>query len=205
MDDRIPIAYIRVIMTMRSPPHPLRVLRRYADQSPFHRAAVILAVTVGALAGAWFLELVVGLQPCKLCLMQRWPYYAALPVAVLAFLAAGPLGAPRASRPAFGTLAIIFMISVGLGAHHAGVEWGWWQGPADCGGRMLPGPANAGDLLGTLNQTRIVSCSEAPFRLLGLSLAGWNAVLSFGLAVLAMRGWRGVTHRVPARGGGARR
>jgi disulfide bond formation protein DsbB len=166
------------------------MLFEYAATSPARRAGVILAVIVLALGGAWFLELAVGLAPCKLCLMQRWPWYAAMPLAALALAIAGPIGYPRAARPAFAMLAAIFMIGAALGAYHAGVEWGWWPGPADCGGRVQTGPANASDLLSAMEKTRIVSCTEVSFKLLGLSLAGWNALLSFLLAMLAIRGWR---------------
>ncbi len=123
--------------------------------------------------------------------MQRWPYYFGVPLAALAFVIAGPLRTPRAARPAFAMLAAIFMVSVALGVHHAGVEWGWWAGPADCGGRISTGPASVGDLMAAMNSTRLVSCTEAPFRILGLSLAGWNAMVSFVLATIAIRGWRG--------------
>jgi disulfide bond formation protein DsbB len=87
-------------------------------------------------------------------------------------------------------LASIFMVSVALGVHHAGVEWGWWAGPADCAGAVNLGPPSAADLLSQLNRTRIISCTDAPFRILGLSLAGWNAAISFILASIAIRGWR---------------
>jgi disulfide bond formation protein DsbB len=165
-------------------------LFEYAGGSAERRAGVLIAISGGVLAGAWFLELAMGYAPCKLCLMQRWPFYAALPLAGLAWVIAGPLGLPRAARPAFGMLASIYMISVALGAHHAGVEWGWWAGPADCGGRIREGVSDAGDLLASMEATRIVNCAEAPFRVLGLSLAGWNAAISFVLAMLAIRGWR---------------
>jgi disulfide bond formation protein DsbB len=169
--------------------HPLRAIMDYAGRSALHRATVLLGGTAAVLGGAWFIELALGYAPCKLCLIQRWPYYAALPLAVMAMLAAAA-GHPRAARPAFAMLGLVFMVSVALGAHHAGVEWGWWPGPTDCGGRLQAGPENVGDLLSAMETTRVINCADAPFRVLGLSLAGWNALLSFGLAVLAIRGWR---------------
>jgi disulfide bond formation protein DsbB len=168
----------------------LRMLFDYAGGSPERRAAVLALASLGVLAGAWFIELGLGYAPCKLCLIQRWPFYAALPLAGLAWVISGPIGFPRAARPAFGMLASIFMISVALGAHHAGVEWGWWAGPSDCGGRIREGVSNASDLLAAMEATKIVSCTDAPFRIMGLSLAGWNAAISFILAMLAIRGWR---------------
>ena len=145
---------------------------------------LILAASLATLAGAWYFELVLNLLPCKLCLEQRNPYYAAIPVAL------GGLAAIWTGRPGFGrwaliVLAAVFIISAGLGIQHAGIEWKFWAGPADCGGRAAPGPSSAGGLLDALRNTRIVSCTEAAWRFAGLSLAGWNALISAGLALLA--------------------
>ncbi|MFM9973369.1 MAG: disulfide bond formation protein B [Beijerinckiaceae bacterium] len=169
----------------------IALLYDYAASSPPRRAGLLLVLASAVIAGAWFTEIVLGYVPCKLCLIQRWPFYFAIPLAALALLITGPLRTPRAAWPAFAMLGAIFMVSAALGAHHAGVEWGWWAGPADCGGRVADGPANVADLLSAMQKTRIVSCTEAPFRILGLSLAGWNALISFVLATIAIRGWRG--------------
>ena len=168
----------------------IKLLYDYAASAPERRAGVLLVVASFTIAAAWFTELVLGYVPCKLCLIQRWPYYAVIPLAAFAWLITGPLALPRAARPAFAMLAAIFMISAALGAHHAGVEWGWWAGPADCGGRVSPGPANAADLLSAMQATKIVSCTEATVKLMGLSMAGWNALVSFLMATIAIRGWR---------------
>jgi len=168
----------------------LSLLYVYAAQAPERRAAVLFAIAAATIGGAWFSENGLGYIPCKLCLLQRWPYYFGVPLAAIAWLIAGPMRARNAARPAFAMLALMFMISVALGVHHSGVEWGWWVGPADCGGRISAGPSSVGDLMSAMNNTRLVSCTEAPFRILGLSLAGWNAAVSFLLATLAIRGWR---------------
>jgi disulfide bond formation protein DsbB len=65
------------------------------------------------------------------------------------------------------------------------VEWGFWPGPSDCGGGAGPGPASVDDFLKTLETTRVVSCTEAAWRFLGVSLAGWNVLISLALAGLA--------------------
>jgi disulfide bond formation protein DsbB len=166
------------------------MLYEYAARGQDKRATVLFVVAALTIGGAWFTELVLGWAPCKLCLWQRWPYYTALPLIAFAWVIAGPLQLPKAARPAFAMVAAIFMISTALGVHHAGVEYGWWAGPADCGGRVTQGPANVGDLINAMNKTKIVSCTEASFKILGLSLAGWNAVISFMLATMAIRGWR---------------
>ncbi|WP_280938805.1 disulfide bond formation protein B [Methylobrevis pamukkalensis] len=69
--------------------------------------------------------------------------------------------------------------------YHAGAEWGFWAGPADCGGGAAP-TLDAGDLLGQMRATRLVSCTEASVRLLGLSFAGWNAVVCLAVAALGL-------------------
>ncbi len=126
-----------------------------------------------------------GLVPCKLCLLQRQPYYYGLPLAALAILA------PRRWLAAgLALLTVLFLVSAGLGAYHAGVEWGWFLGPSDCGGGTGAGSRDVGDLLSALNNVRVVSCTEAAWRFLGLSLAGWNALVSLGLAALAAFGAR---------------
>ena len=74
---------------------------------------------------------------------------------------------------------VVFAVGVYLGINHAGVEWGWWPGPSDCGATgAATGIKSTQDLLNQLNGIRIVSCTEAAWRFLGLSFAGWNAVMS---------------------------
>lgn len=147
-------------------------------------ALVILAVGVATIAGALASQHLFGLVPCKLCLWQRWPYYAGLPLAALT--AASPHAGRR--RIGLALLALLFAASFGLGGYHAGVEWGWWPGPTDCGGGSGTAPAGVGGLLESLESVRVVSCEDAAWRFLGLSLAGWNALVSLALAGLAGRG-----------------
>jgi disulfide bond formation protein DsbB len=142
-----------------------------------------LAVALGAAAtvgGALVFEHVFGYVPCKLCLIQRNPYYIAIP---LGFLAA--LLPPRYARAGLWCLALLFVVSAGLGAYHSGVEWGFFAGPSDCGGGSGAGAGNMGDFLNQLQNTRVVSCTEAAWRFLGLSLAGWNVLISLALAAFA--------------------
>ncbi len=144
-----------------------------------------VAVALGAAAtvgGALVFEHVFGYVPCKLCLIQRNPYYVSIPLGLVA--AALP---PQWTRAGLWLLALIFVVSAGLGAYHSGVEWGFWPGPADCGGGSGAAAGNVGDFLNQLQNTRVVSCTEAAWRFLGLSLAGWNTLISLGLAGFAAR------------------
>ncbi|HEY8566269.1 MAG TPA: disulfide bond formation protein B [Beijerinckiaceae bacterium] len=146
---------------------------------PRTAAAVILAAAALTVGGALAFEHLGGLVPCKLCLLQRKPYYLALPLAVLALLL------PPARRGLLALLALVFVVSTSLGAHHAGVEWGFWPGPSDCGGGAGPAAGGVEDFLKQLDRTRVVSCTEAAWRFLGLSLSGWNGLISLGLAGFA--------------------
>jgi disulfide bond formation protein DsbB len=158
---------------------------------------VALALLTGAsallLAGAWYFQLVVGLLPCKLCLEQRWPHYLALLIG-LGLLARLGLGSQieRAGVTRSGTLrlglvllALVFAVSAAMGFHHAGVEWGWFAGPNDCGGAAPAAAGSMADFMNQLQTMRVVSCTEAAWRFAGLSLAGWNGLLSLALAAFA--------------------
>jgi disulfide bond formation protein DsbB len=140
-------------------------------------AALGAAATVG---GALVFEHVFGYVPCKLCLIQRNPYYVAIPLGLLAALLPA-----RYARAGLWLLALVFLLSAGLGAYHSGVEWGFFAGPSDCGGGSGAGAGNVGDFLNQLQSTRVVSCTEAAWRFLGLSLAGWNVLISLALAAFA--------------------
>jgi disulfide bond formation protein DsbB len=157
--------------------------------NPAAAAALVVAIA-GALtiAGAWFFELVIKLNPCPMCLEQRWPYYIGIPLALIVALAAGRR-APR-MLVAGGLLALagLMLWGVYMGVFHAGVEWKWWLGPQECSGAgSFGGPGSLLDRLKTINITR---CDEAAWRLLGISLAGYNALISAALAAIALLGAR---------------
>ena len=157
-----------------------------------HRPAVVAALAVAivgaaAIAGAYFFQYVVGLAPCPLCLEQRIPYYVAIPLALIVALAA----AREAPRPilvaGLVVLAVAMLIGAGLGVYHAGIEWRWWPGPTECSGQFSA-PASADDLLKQMQTTSVVRCDEAAWRLFGLSLAGYNVLISLALAAVASWG-----------------
>jgi disulfide bond formation protein DsbB len=146
--------------------------------------ALIAAVT---LAGAWFFQLVLGIVPCPLCLEQRYAYYLAVPLGLLvAFVASR-----EAPRPVLlAGLAILLLAALAnawLGAYHAGVEWKFWQGPTDCTGPVGNFGA-AGSLLDRLDTVKVVRCDEVQWRFLGLSLAGYNVLISLLMASIAAWG-----------------
>lgn len=146
---------------------------------PRTAALLLLLGAVLTVGGALFFEHVLGYVPCKLCLTERVPYYLTLPLA-----AAAALLPRRASRLTLGLIALILLYGAGVGVYHAGAEWGFWPGPADCGG----GSAAAADINDFLNDLAVkqpVDCTKAAWIFLGLSLAGWNAVIAAALAAFA--------------------
>src|SRR5947207_10498024 len=158
------------------------------DANPALTAALAVTVIAAAtLAGAWFFQLVLDIRPCPLCLEQRYAYYLAIPLGALTALAAAR-GAPRAALYAgLAILAAAALANAWLGAYHAGVEWGFWKGPTDCTG-PVGNLGSAGNLLERLDTVRVIRCDEVQWRFLGLSLAGYNVLISLLMAAIAAWG-----------------
>ena len=158
-------------------------------QDPALTAALsITAIAAATLAGAWFFQLVLDLRPCPLCLEQRYAYYLMIPLAALTALAAVK-DAPRTVLLA--GLAILAAASLGnavLATYHAGVEWHFWQGPTECTG-PIGNLGSAGNLLERLDTVKVVRCDEVQWKFLGLSLAGYNVLISLLMAAIAAWGF----------------
>jgi disulfide bond formation protein DsbB len=157
----------------------------FSDLRALRAAWAILLIAAATIAGTWIFQ-AVGYAPCELCLSERIPYYVGVPVAAATlFLAAE--GYRRFAAAGFVLLFLIFAFSAGFGVYHAGVEWGFWPGPSSCTG-AIPKAASMQDFLHQLKTIRVVRCDAVAIRILGLSLAGWNAVISAALAGLAIFG-----------------
>ncbi len=151
---------------------------------------IILIVTLVATAtitGAWGFE-ILGYAPCELCLQQRWAYYVGVPLSVLVGAALFARWT-RLGAMGLALVAALFLGSAIFAAWHAGVEWRLWAGPNGCTGAFTKA-ADTSDFLRQLETTKLVRCDEVAIRILGLSLAGWNAVISLGLSALAAIGAR---------------
>ena len=148
-------------------------------------------VAAATIATAWGFELIGGFVPCALCLEQRTPYYAGIPIALLTLVVAAA-GAPAwFTRLLLVVVAAVFAYGAFLGVYHAGAEWGFWQGPADCAAGAAPPSTSAADILSQIQGMRLVSCTEASWRFpdgWGLSFAGWNAAISVVLVAVALWG-----------------
>ena len=148
--------------------------------TPQQALLLIAAVAFATIAGAWIFEYF-DFPPCELCLKQRYAYYAAIPLA--AVLASIAPGQPQAARVGLYALALIWLASMVFGIWHSGIEWKWWQGPTSCTG--------VGELSALPDLSKPVAmCDQPALRIFGLSLAGWNAVISLGLAIVAIRATR---------------
>ncbi len=145
--------------------------------------AALLAgsVSLALLAGALVFQYAWHYPPCEICHWQRWPHI----VSAVAGLGGGLLVAggqlPARVAPTFAWLAIIAIACAGgVGVYHAGIEWHWWEGPSACTGvGFVPGPS------ADFTPFHLVRCDEAAWRLFGISLAGYNAIISFGTAIVA--------------------
>ena len=171
-----------------------RQAQRPALRRPFWMALIALAIGAGVVLGALGFQYIGGYLPCALCLMQRQPYYVGVPIMALAAIASW-FGASRGVLVGlFAAFAALMLYNVGLAAYHSGVEWGWWAGPAACSPSIDVGGVD--EMLHQLTATTAPSCSEAVWRFLGLSFAGWNVLASALLTVLGLSGavaaYRGV-------------
>ncbi|MEX0970719.1 MAG: disulfide bond formation protein B, partial [Paracoccaceae bacterium] len=119
-----------------------------------------------------------GLAPCKMCIWQRWPHGIAIALGLLVALV--PL---RILALAGG---VVVALGAAIGFYHAGVEWGFFAGPDTCTSNPI-GEMSVDDLFAQIVAAPVVRCDEIPWSLMGLSMAGWNAVLSAALALLWLR------------------
>jgi disulfide bond formation protein DsbB len=177
------------------------MLARLFERPAVTAAGLILVGGLAAILAAWGFELIGGYAPCKLCLEQRTPYYVGLPL-VLVALVSNRLGAPSwLARACLVLAGLAFAYGAALGIYQAGAQWSFWQGPTDCGATRGGGvPTSAMDLLSDMGKTRIPSCTDVDWRMFGLSFAGWNAVVSGGIVLLAAWGTFARRHRTAAHG-----
>ena len=133
------------------------------------RQARLLALLIpaGLLGGALFSQYVGGLYPCEMCYWQRWPHGAAILLALGAFLS------PARTRPLVLLAALAIGLSGAIGLFHAGVEMGWWEGITVC-------TATGANSLQDILDVPLVRCDQVQWSFLGISMAGWNAILSLG-------------------------
>ena len=147
------------------------------------RKQLILVAALGSAAlllGAWGFQ-AIGYAPCKMCLWQRWPHEAAFLIGMASLVVSFSL------LPLFGALAAA--ITGALGIFHTGVEQDWWQGPTTCTSGDIGGLSSE-ELMQQILAAPLVRCDEIAWQFVGLSMASWNAVLSFTLMAIWLLAWR---------------
>ncbi len=143
------------------------------------RQNLILLAAGGSLAmllGAFAFQYIGGMAPCALCLWQRWPHAAAVLIGALSLRIAGPV------LPLLGALSAL--TTAGIGVFHVGVEQKWWQGLASCTAGSIEGISTADLLNPNVVVGAVVRCDEIAWSMLGISMPGWNVVISVGLALI---------------------
>jgi disulfide bond formation protein DsbB len=145
-------------------------------------AIIVGAVSLALILGALGFQYIGGYPPCEMCHWQRWPHIAAAVIGLGggALMAAGVVSRKPGPELAILTIALI-AISGFLGVYHAGVEWHFWPGPAACTSNYVPGQA-----VDLTHMARVPLCDRAAWRLFGISMAGYNAVISLGTAALGL-------------------
>jgi disulfide bond formation protein DsbB len=165
-------------MTLRSRP--------VTKGAPYRSGAAALLGSILVILTALGFEYIGRYMPCPLCLMQRYSYYAAIPLLFFALVLVAA-ERPGAAALLFLVVGLAFVVNAGLGVYHAGAEWKFWPGPDTCAVVSDSLTTPSGGLLKELEHTRVTRCDEAPWRMLGLSFAGWNVVASSLLAILCLQ------------------
>ena len=143
-------------------------------------ALLLGVVSLCLILGALGFQYIGGYPPCEMCMWQRYPHFAAIAVGLVggSLLIAGVLPKNLARPVAVAALLCVALTGL-IGTYHAGVEWHWWAGPSACTGAAF-------QLSGKLDlNAHVVSCDHAAWRLFGISMAGYNAIISLGAAVIA--------------------
>lgn len=174
-------------MTMR-PAGPISSQPGSSERVRFLSALFMMLAMAATVGAALAFQHLGGYIPCKLCLEQRTPYYLGIPLMALAALSALLRWPATLTRALLFVGGLVMLWSLYLGVFHAGVEWGFWAGPADCGAVTAPaGTGGQGGVLDAIDAVVPPSCDKASLRVLGLSFAGWNALASAVLALVAFR------------------
>lgn len=140
--------------------------------SPRSNALALAGLAAAMLAGAFAFEHIGRMPPCVLCWWQRYAWFAALGLALGAV--ASPAGAARSGLLALAGLAAL--AGAGIAGFHVGVEQGWWQGTAECGG--LSAGLTAEERLKAILNAPLVRCTDIAWSMLGISMAGWNGLIA---------------------------
>jgi disulfide bond formation protein DsbB len=160
---------------------------------PWLAPLILAAISAAAILIALASQTWGGLQPCVLCLWQRWAHGAAIALALLA-VAAALLAGRRWAGGLTALAGLAAFAGAGIALYHVGVEQQWWPGTSGCGAGALTG-ASVQDLRAQIEAAPIVRCSDIPWSLFGISMAGYNAILSAALGLFALAAARTILRR----------
>ena len=169
------------------------------ETDPLASSALLLFAMSGAvILSALDFQHIGGYKPCPLCLIERKAWYVAFVVSVIIFFGSkSRVDGGYLALLLMGLIGLGFLYNAGLAGYHAGVEWKWWAGPSSCtGDQLTPLGGDVGGLLGALNETKVIRCDVAEFRLFGLSFSGYNFLLSLLAGVVALGTWLMVALRM---------
>lgn len=141
-----------------------------------------LLVPAGLLAGAYGSQYIGGLAPCEMCYWQRYAHFAGLAFALAAIAAGARL--PDRGRSFVWLAALGIAASGAIGVYHAGVEAGYFEGFTQCTSQI--GGGSTADVLKQILSAPVIRCDQIQWSLLGISMAGWNAILSLGSALMIL-------------------
>jgi disulfide bond formation protein DsbB len=148
-------------------------------QTPRYLAAAIAIASAVILSGAYISQYGFGLKPCILCLYQRVPYLMNIALGVVAFLIS--FRYPRLTKPLLALAVLSFCVGAAIAGFHVGVEQGWWKGLPSCGGDIVPKNVSIDELREAMEHQAIVRCDQPAFVFLGISMAGYNFLISLAL------------------------
>jgi disulfide bond formation protein DsbB len=165
--------------------------RRAAGIDPRDVPWIVTSLAFAALCVAWLAEYGFGLAPCELCLYQRYGYWAAIALGVVAMFFSRR---PKVRKFWLYLTGIALLAVVGMAVFHVGVEQGWWQGSSACVGASTAGMTTE-ELTAAIMNAPVTRCDEAAFVFLGISMAGYNAIFAALLAWFTLWGASRRTHR----------
>jgi disulfide bond formation protein DsbB len=139
--------------------------------------AIVLLGSSALLGGAIAFQHLGGIAPCEMCMWQRWPHVAALALGLLAL-------ALRSNRALVALAGVSILVTAGIGYFHAGVEQHWWQGITSCAASPVSG--STAEVMAQILATPMVRCDAIAWSLFGISMAGWNALISTVIGATAL-------------------
>jgi len=151
----------------------------------YELGGLMLFVAAAVILAALAFQYIGGYQPCPLCYQQRYAYYLGIPL-LFGGLVALSSEQSRAAAIVFFLVSLAFLINSGLGVYQAGAEYGFWPGPAACSGAQAIS-TSADGLLGAIENTKVIRCDKPEWWFLGLTFAGWNALVSFVIFIGSLK------------------